>query len=176
MAENKIRLSAVIGDSLVNGKGLRKAFFSQGCSHRCKGCFNEHTWSFDGGQICDVDQLVQDTLRESYLSGVTFTGGDPFEQPEPFGYMAEQFHKHGVNIWAYTGYTFEELLELAKKDKNIKRMLNNIDVIVDGPFQENKMSDQVLYRGSYNQRIIDVPASLTQNRIIVLDYDHEDMI
>ena len=175
MAEKHlIRLAAVLGDSMVNGKGLRKAFFSQGCSHQCPECFNPHTWPFEGGQMCDIDELVKETLRESYLNGVTFTGGDPFQQPGPFAYMAEQFHKNGVNIWCYTGFTFEELLSLAKTDKNVQRMLDNIDVIVDGPFDKNKKSDQILYRGSYNQRIIDVPASLSSKKVVVLDLDHEE--
>ena len=162
----QIRLAGILPNSNANGPGLRKAFFSQGCSHGCPDCFNKHTWSFSGGVMKDCDELINETLDETYLSGVTFTGGDPFDQPEPFAYMAKAF-KDKLNIWAYTGYTWEQLIKLAETNIHIKTMLDCIDVVVDGPFIKEKHSDQIEFRGSTNQRIIDVKESLKQNKVII---------
>lgn len=171
MEKHLIRLAGIAENSLVNGPGLRKVFFSQGCSHGCKNCFNPTTWPFCGGKMVDMDELIKQVEYESFLDGVTFSGGDPFQQPEPFAYLAEHIHKLGINIWIYTGYTFEELLDMAKFNESINKMLHNCDVIVDGPFKEELMNDKIMYRGSSNQRIIDVPASLSKNAIITLDLD-----
>lgn len=164
----QVRLAGILPNSNANGPGLRKAIFSQGCSHGCPDCFNKHTWSFSGGKMVDCDEIIQETLEETYLSGVTFTGGDPFDQPEPFAYMAKAFKKSKLNIWSYTGYTWEQLLKLAESNVHIKDMINNIDVIVDGPFIKSKHSDQIEFRGSTNQRIIDVQKSLKENKVITL--------
>ena len=107
-----IRLAGIAENSLVNGKGLRKVFFSQGCSHHCEGCFNQHTWEFAGGRMFDMDELVQKVKDEPFLDGVTFSGGDPFQQADKFAYLAKKLHEANINIWAYTGYTFEELIQL----------------------------------------------------------------
>lgn len=149
-----IRLAGIAQNSLVNGPGLRKVFFSQGCSHHCFNCFNPTTWSFDGGQLFDIDELVKKVEFESFLDGVTFSGGDPFQQPKPFAYFAKELHKRNINLWIYTGYTFEELLELAKINEDVKTMLQNCDAIVDGPFIQNLADEKLEYRGSSNQKII----------------------
>ena len=162
-----IRLAGIAENSLVNGKGLRKVFFSQGCSHHCEGCFNQHTWEFAGGRMFDMDELVQKVKDEPFLDGVTFSGGDPFQQADKFAYLAKKLHEANINIWAYTGYTFEELMKLAQTNHHIKQMINNVDVIVDGRFMKDKMSENLKYCGSSNQRIIDVKSSLNENKIIL---------
>lgn len=162
-----IRLAGIAENSLVNGKGLRKVFFSQGCSHHCEGCFNQHTWEFAGGRMFDMDELVQKVKDEPFLDGVTFSGGDPFQQADKFAYLAKKLHEANINIWAYTGYTFEELMKLAQTNPNIKQMINNVDVIVDGRFMKDKMSENLKYCGSSNQRVIDVKSSLNENKIIL---------
>ena len=162
-----IRLAGIAENSLVNGKGLRKVFFSQGCSHHCEGCFNQHTWEFAGGRMFDMDELVQKVKDEPFLDGVTFSGGDPFQQADKFAYLAKKLHEANINIWAYTGYTFEELMKLAQTNPHIKQMINNVDVIVDGRFMKDKMSENLKYCGSSNQRVIDVKSSLNQNKIIL---------
>lgn len=172
MEKHLIRLAGIAENSLVNGPGLRKVFFSQGCTHVCKHCFNPTTWSFTGGKLVNMDELIKQVEYESFLDGVTFSGGDPFQQPQSFAYLAEHLHQLGINIWIYTGYTFEELLQLSKTNPYINKMLYNCDVIVDGLFKEELMSDQIMYRGSSNQKIIDVPLSLQKNTIITIDYDH----
>lgn len=162
-----IRLAGIAENSLVNGKGLRKVFFSQGCSHHCEGCFNQHTWEFAGGRMFDMDELVQKVKDEPFLDGVTFSGGDPFQQADKFAYLAKKLHEANINIWAYTGYTFEELMKLAQTNHHIKQMINNVDVIVDGRFMKDKMSENLKYCGSSNQRVIDVKTSLNENKIIL---------
>ncbi len=164
----QIRLAGILPNSNANGPGLRKTFFSQGCSHACPDCFNKHTWSFSGGALKDCDELIKETLEESYLAGVTFSGGDPFDQPEPFAYLARAFKKANINIWSYTGYTWEQLIKLSKTNIHVKSLLNNIDVLVDGPFIKKKFSDQIEFRGSTNQRIIDVTKSLKENKVCVI--------
>ncbi len=164
-----VRLAGIAQNSLVNGPGLRKVFFSQGCNHKCKNCFNPTTWSFEDGEIFDCNELIEKVKYESFLDGVTFSGGDPFQQPIPFAYMVKKLHEAHINIWIYTGYTFDQLLLLANKDENIKIMIENCDVIVDGRFVEELADQQLKFRGSSNQNIIDVPASLKANKIILID-------
>ena len=170
-------MAAIVPNSLANGPGLRNVYFSQGCSHQCKNCFNQSTWSFEGGRMCNIKEIIE-TLKKQvgYLDGVTFSGGDPFEQPEAFAELAKAIHAMGVNIWAYTGYTFDELLEMGRHKPAVKVMLENIDVVVDGPYIESQMDEHIMYRGSKNQRIVDVPSSLRENKVIVLNYDDMGMI
>ena len=169
----KIRLAGILPNSTANGFGLRKVFFSQGCSKHCQDCFNQHTWPFEGGKWCDCDQLINETLDETYLAGVTFSGGDPFEQAQPFAYMAKKFKKHNINIWSYSGYTYEEIKKIAKKDKFVNELLHNIDILIDGRFDKNHMKPEVIYRGSNNQRIIDVKKTLKNNVVVLWEAHNE---
>lgn len=163
----KIRLAAILPNSNSNGPGLRDVIFAQGCSHHCPHCFNKHTWNFNLGKICDCDAIIKQCIDRTYLAGITFSGGDPFDQPKPFAYIAKQLKKHHINIWCYTGYTFEQLIALGKDDNNIKKLLNNIDRLVDGPFINAKKSTNIQFRGSTNQRIINVKQSLKNKRVII---------
>ena len=168
MAE-KIRLAGIAQNSLVNGVGLRKVFFSQGCSHACKNCFNPSTWSFEGGEMVDIDELVKQVNDEYFLDGVTFSGGDPFQQADKFAILAKKLKEFHINIWCYTGYTWEELLELSKTNNDVADLINCCDVIVDGPFIQEKHDPNLLFRGSSNQRIIDVAQSIKQHNIVLFD-------
>lgn len=161
-----IRLAGIIFESLTNGKGLRKIFFSKGCKHNCKNCHNESMNSFDGGELLDIDFLVNSVLDTPYLKGVTFSGGDPFYQAKAFAEFSTKLKKHNINIWCYTGFTYEELIKLSEKDDGIYNLLHHIDVLVDGPYIEKLNDGSTRYRGSKNQRIIDVVNSLKENRII----------
>ncbi|AIV03439.1 anaerobic ribonucleoside-triphosphate reductase activating protein [Candidatus Malacoplasma girerdii] len=171
MEKHLIRLAGIAENSLVNGPGLRKVFFSQGCRHHCKNCFNPTTWTFDAGKMVDMDQLISQVKNETFLDGVTFSGGDPFQQPEAFAYLGKEIHKLGINIWIYTGYSWEQLMILAKKFPSIQTMIENCDAIVDGRYMEEYMDDYLKYRGSANQRIINVPESLKQNKLVLHHFD-----
>ena len=162
-----VRLSGIAYESLVNGPGLRRVFFSQGCNHNCKGCFNPETHSFDGGEDKDMDELIKDVLENPMIKGVTFSGGDPFERAEEFAYMATKFKEAGLNIWSYTGYTYEYILENLDNRSGWRDLLNNLDVLVDGRFEADKKVEGLKFKGSSNQRIIDVKESLKLHDVIL---------
>lgn len=164
-----IRLAGIAYESLVNGPGMRRVYFSQGCKHNCLGCFNPETHDFNGGEELDMDELIEDAVNNPILKGVTFSGGDPLERAEKFSYMAKAFKESGLNIWCYTGYTFEEIVENMKNNKSLKEFIENIDVLVDGKFDINKKDEGLRFRGSKNQRIIDVQETLRQGKIITLE-------
>lgn len=168
--EKSIRLSGIAYESLVNGPGMRRVFFAQGCKHNCEECFNPDTHDFAGGEERDMDELIKDVLDNPILKGITFSGGDPFEQADKFAYMAKEFRKNGLNIWSYTGYKFEYIVKQLENNKGWKDLLNNIDVLVDGRFEKDKMQDGLKFRGSLNQRIIDVKESLKTGKIVTLNY------
>lgn len=155
-----IRLSGYLPNSLVNGEGLRVVVFAQGCRHNCKGCFNQHTHSMCGGQLFDIKSLASQ-INHDMFDGVTFSGGDPFEQPLEFGNLADRLNTN--DIWAYTGYTFEELINNDEK----LYLLQRIKVLVDGKFIEELKDPKLKYRGSSNQRIIDVQKSLKSEEVVL---------
>ena len=163
---NTVRLSGIIYESLTNGPGMRRVLFAQGCKHDCKECFNPHTHDFEGGQVFQIKELVDDVNKNPLIKGVTFSGGDPLEQGESFAKIAKELKNLNKNIWCYTGYTFEYILENKNKRAGWNELLNNIDVIVDGKFDIDKKDEKLKYRGSSNQRIIDVQKSLKENKVI----------
>lgn len=152
----KIRLFGVANDSIVDGPGLRYSIYTQGCSHGCPGCHNAGSWPFDGGYEADIDELIEDIESNKLINDVTLSGGDPFEQPKSVAELASKLHALHYGLWAYSGYTLEELQELAKANKNIKQILDVIDVLVDGRFIESQKSLELHWRGSSNQRVIDM--------------------
>lgn len=162
----KIRLAddKLLTDSIVDGEGLRSVLWTQGCSHNCKGCHNPSTHAFDKGVLVDVlevKKLIKDlTLQD----GITLSGGDPFFQPEACLEIAKFAKEEGLNVWAYTGFLFEDLIN----NKKARNLLNYIDVLVDGPFVLENRTLSLKFRGSSNQRIINVPRSLKQERVSVI--------
>ena len=167
--EKTIRLSGIAYESLVNGPGMRRVFFAQGCKHNCKGCFNTETHDFCGGEEKYIDELIKDTLDNPILRGVTFSGGDPWEQADKFAYMAKVFKEKELNVWSYTGYTYEYILENKDTRLGWNDLLNSLDVLVDGRFEEEKQQDGLKFRGSTNQRIIDIKESLKFNKVMIID-------
>lgn len=165
-----IRLAADLQtDSIVDGPGLRAVIWTQGCSHNCKGCQNPQTHDFNGGGLVPIE-LVKDAIDElEYQSGITFSGGDPMFQPEACNELAIYSREKGLNIWVYTGFTFEELLEMAKKKPIYLEFLNNIDVLVDGKFKLEERDLNLLFRGSRNQRLVDVQKSLEKGEVVLLN-------
>lgn len=161
----KVRLAANIQpDSIVDGEGIRTVIWFQGCLHHCKECHNPETWKFDGGIEFDVEEIKTEIKNLKYQNGVTLSGGDPFFQPIAALEIAKYAHSLGLNVWCYTGFTFEELLE---EDIAKKEFLKNIDVLIDGRFEIAKKSLACKFRGSTNQRIIDVTKSLENNKVVL---------
>lgn len=165
-----IRLAADLqSDSIVDGPGLRTVIWTQGCSHHCKGCQNPQTWDFNGGGLVPIE-MVKDAIDElECQSGITFSGGDPMFQPEACYELAKYCKKKGYNIWVYTGFTYEELLKLAKKNPIYLDFLKQIDVLVDGKYVEKERDLNLLFRGSRNQRLIDMPKTLKEEKVILFD-------
>jgi anaerobic ribonucleoside-triphosphate reductase activating protein len=162
----KIRLAAECTvDSIVDGPGLRTTVWTQGCKHDCKECHNPSTHDMNGGYDVDVDDLVNFYLKQELQSGVTLSGGDPFYQPEALLELTSKLKKNNVNIWCYTGFVFEDLM----KDDVCQQVLKNIDVLVDGPFVIAKKSLALLFRGSENQRLINVQSSLKENKVVLYE-------
>ena len=165
-----IRLATpkIQSDSIVDGEGIRSVIWTQGCSHNCLGCHNPETHSFDGGVILDVDEVKKQIDLLEGQQGITFSGGDPMMQPESCLELAKYAKSLGYNIWCYTGFTFEELLKLGEKKKSILKFLNYIDVLVDGRFILEEKSFDVVFRGSKNQRLIDVSKSLENGKVFLV--------
>lgn len=167
--ENKdIRLAGIAYESLVNGPGIRRVIFAQGCKHNCIGCFNPETHDFLGGDIFDMDFILEEIKSNPLLTGVTFSGGDPFEQGDKFAYLAKEIKGYGLNIWCYSGYTFEYILEHRDARKGWRELLEYTDVLIDGKFVESLKEDGLKFRGSSNQRIIKVRSSLREGEVVDL--------
>ena len=174
-----IRLAADLqSDSIVDGPGLRTVIWTQGCAHHCKGCQNPQTWDFEGGGLVPISMVLEAIDELEYQSGITFSGGDPMFQPEACNEIAEYCKKKGYNIWTYTGFTFEKILEMSKEKPIYREFLSNIDVLVDGPFIQEQRDLSLLFRGSRNQRLIDVPKTLETGEIVLLnevEYHEEEV-
>lgn len=167
----EIRLASKLQyDSIVDGEGFRTVLWTQGCTHNCKGCHNPSTFPLNGGFSCDTRDLIEELKIEmKYQDGITLSGGDPFLQAKSVLEIAKFVKSINKNVWAFTGFEFEHLLKLSEKNDSIKELLDNIDVLVDGKFEIDKFSYDLNYRGSSNQRIIDVKKSLYKNSIILIE-------
>ena len=154
----KLRIAGIVDDSIVDGEGYRFTVFTQGCPHHCEGCHNPETWDPQGGRIEDTDKILSEILQNPLLQGVTFSGGEPFAQAAPLAELAKKIHSHGLDIWSYTGYTYEKLC--SSDDPAVHALLDELDVLVDGPFVLSQKDLTLEFRGSKNQRIIDVKESL----------------
>lgn len=147
-----IRIAGTVDDSIVDGHGLRFAIFTQGCPHSCPGCHNPDTHSFDSGKTVDTQEIIDQFSKNPLLDGITLSGGEPFCQPEPCFELARAAHKKGLSVWCYTGYVLDQLLQ--EHDPARMALLEEIDVLVDGPFIQAEKSLELKWRGSKNQRII----------------------
>lgn len=161
----RISLSGVTGDSIVDGPGLRLTIFTQGCLHHCPGCHNPQTHDPEGGSWANTEDILAAAAENPLLDGITLSGGDPFLQPVPCLALAEGAHKIGLNVWTYTGYTWEALWEENAPEKIA--LLKETDVLVDGPFLLAERSLELRFCGSRNQRLIDVKKSLAEDKVVL---------
>ena len=151
-----IRLFGLVTDSIVDGPGFRVSIFTQGCPHHCECCHNPGSHDPKAGKEWTLDEVEKKFTGNPLLDGITLTGGEPFQQPAACAELARRAHQKGLNVWSYSGYTYEKLRELAKQDEGVNALLSEIDVLVDGPFRLKERSLELLYCGSKNQRIIDM--------------------
>lgn len=157
-----IRVLNVIEDTMVDGPGFRTSIYCAGCEHRCPGCHNPQSWAFDGGKEMDVASLMKIIMADPFAN-VTFTGGDPMYQAAGFAELARAIHTYSnKDIWCYTGFVYESLIH-----EDQRELLENLDVLVDGPFIQKLQDSDLLFRGSSNQRLIDVQESLYAGKVIL---------
>ena len=151
-------LAGIVNDSIVDGPGIRMTVFAQGCPHHCQGCHNPETWQFGCGTPMEEERIADIVGTNPLCRGVTFSGGEPFAQAEGFTRLAKLLKQRGYEVASYSGYTFEQLINGTEAQREL---LKSIDVLIDGPFVMAQRSLEIAFRGSKNQRIIDVQKSLT---------------
>lgn len=156
-----IRIAGIEEESVVDGEGIRYVVFCQGCPHHCVGCHNPESWSFDGGSLIDSEDIYISMQKNELLDGLTLSGGEPFMQVDELLPLVQKM-KPRYNVWCYTGFLYEDLL----KD-NKRKLLEYIDVLVDGKFILEQRDLTLRFKGSKNQRLIDVQKSLKENKIIL---------
>ena len=155
----QLRIFGIDDESIVDGPGIRFAIFTQGCPHACKGCHNPESHSYNGGTLIDTEDIFLQIKQDPMLKGVTFSGGEPFSQPQALSELAQELHEHGgcggkkLDLTVYTGYTFEQLLQM--NNKYVDKLLSFTDILIDGKYDDDKRDIALLFRGSSNQRILD---------------------
>ena len=164
-----MRIANTVHDSIVDGHGLRLTVFTQGCPHRCPGCHNPDTHDPTGGREVTVAALTAELAGDPLIEGLTLSGGEPFLQAAACAELARAAHGLGLNVWVYSGWTFEQLV--AWGDPDWDALLRAADVLVDGPFVQDQKSYELHFRGSRNQRLIDLPASLRAGRAVLWTED-----
>lgn len=159
----------ILEDTTADGPGFRTSIYAAGCPNACPGCHNPESWDIRHGRRMTTDEILQKVLDDPFAD-VTFSGGDPMFQPEGFAELAQAIKENSdKNIWCYTGYTFEQILNSTRHI----RLLQYIDVLVDGRFRQELRDESLYFRGSSNQRLIDVPASLKNGKVIAYSYRPE---
>lgn len=163
----KIRVLNIVEDTMVDGPGLRTSIYCAGCAHACKGCHNPQSWDFKGGTEMTTDEIMERILANKF-DDVTFSGGDPMYQAEAFAELAQKIkHQTQKTIWCYTGFLYEQVIE----DNTMRKLLELVDVLVDGEFIEEQRDIQIRFRGSRNQRLIDIRKSLEKGEVVL--WKHE---
>ena len=165
---DKIKIAGIVEESIVDGPGIRFVIFTQGCPHKCVGCHNPQTHDFNMGRYENIDKLAQKIDENPLLSGITLSGGEPFLQSLELVQLIEKIKNKNLNVITYTGYTYEELIQ--SKNKNVLDLLNKTDILIDGKFVLELKDENLMFRGSSNQRAIDVKRSIKENRIIEYDF------
>lgn len=164
----KLHIAGYIDDSVVDGAGIRFTVFVQGCLRHCPGCHNAETWAENpsAGRYVDTDDLMAMMAENPLLKGVTFSGGEPFLQPLPLVELARRAHERHLDVWTYTGYTYDELAAMTDK-ADVQALLSTVDVLVDGPYIEAERDLSLRFRGSRNQRVIDMAATRRDGRVVL---------
>lgn len=159
-----VRIAGITHESIVDGPGIRTTVFLQGCPHKCLGCHNPETHAIEGGREVSLLSILTEIQSDLLSEGVTFSGGEPFLQAPLLIPLLAELKEAGRHLMAYSGYRWESLLQ----EKNRARMLSYLDVLVDGPYLEHLRTLDEPFRGSSNQRVIDVPESLSKGRVVLL--------
>ena len=164
--ENEIRIAGIVEESIVDGPGIRFVIFTQGCPHGCKGCHNPQTHDFNSGKDVNIDEIVNKIKEDPLLKGVTLSGGEPFMQAGKLAKLIDQLSDTKLDIITYTGFKYEEIIKNANDENKFYKLLDRTDILIDGKFEEDKKDENLMYRGSSNQRAIDVELSRKSGKII----------
>lgn len=167
--DTDLQISGIVRESIVDGPGLRFVVFTQGCKHQCPGCHNPQTHSFDGGTLVSIDSLFGQITKNPLLDGITLSGGEPFEQAEACAKLAVRVKELGLNVMTYTGYTYEAIHKASSNNEGWRKLLYSTDILVDGRFELAKKNLLLKFRGSENQRIIDVKKSIHGNTAVITE-------
>ncbi|MDD6647604.1 MAG: anaerobic ribonucleoside-triphosphate reductase activating protein [Firmicutes bacterium] len=164
---DSLRIAGIVRESIVDGPGIRFTVFCQGCPHDCPGCHNPETHDFDGGSECSTDKLMAEIDKDSLLSGVTFSGGEPLCQPEAFACMAKQVKARNLSLTVFSGYTYEQISRMCKENDAVRELMELTDILIDGPFIKEERDLTLQFRGSRNQRIIDMNETRKTGRLVL---------
>ena len=164
-----LRLAGVVRESIVDGPGIRFVVFCQGCPHHCENCHNKETHNFNGGFICETEKILAAIDSNPLLSGVTFSGGEPVCQPEGFLHLAKELKKRNLDIIMYSGYTFEQIMEISERNEALKELTKYVDTLIDGQYDDSQRDLTLLFRGSRNQRVIKLRESVEKGQMILSD-------
>ena len=167
MSESTLRIAGIMRESIVDGPGIRFAVFCQGCPHNCPGCHNPETHDFNGGNEVSIQKILAAIDENPLLKGVTFSGGEPLCQTEGFAELAKAVKARGMDITVFTGFTYEQLLERQKQDSALKELLDLTDLLIDGPFILDQRDLTLQFRGSRNQRLIDMKATRAAGHVVL---------
>lgn len=173
LCHKPLRIAGTVKDSIVDGPGIRYVIFTQGCPHHCPGCHNPQTHDFQGGYEKAQDEILEEIFQNPILSGVTFSGGEPFCQPEGLLPIAEAIKEKGIHLTIFTGYLLDQLYQM--DNSAVKRLLELADMIVDGPFILAERNLTLSYRGSENQRVIDMVKTRKEGKVVLYRSEYEDL-
>lgn len=162
-----IRIAGLYNDSIVDGPGLRFVVFTQGCLFACKNCHNADTWAVNGGYLIEMDEIVSKWRKNKLIDGITLSGGDPLFQSSKSLYLLRKAKETGLNVTVYSGDVYEKLIK--DKDPDVVSIINEADYLIDGPYVDKLRDLTLLYRGSSNQRIIDLVKSRKEGKVILFD-------
>lgn len=168
--DDVVNVAGIVRESIVDGPGFRFVIFCQGCPHGCKACHNPDTHAFKENKLIGVDELFESIMKPRLGKGVTFSGGEPFCQAAPFAKLGEKLKAVGIDILIFTGYEYEELIKMAKYNESIMRLIKTADYIVDGKYKEELRDLSLKFRGSSNQRIIDVKKTLEACQVVEAEF------
>lgn len=170
-----LRIAGIEAESFVDGPGIRFSIFTQGCKHHCLECHNPQTHDFNGGHLISLAEILSMIEENPLLDGVTFSGGDPMEQAATLVPLAREIKERGLNLVVFTGYTYEYIVAHQEQRPDCMELLTFADILVDGPFVLAQRSLSLKFRGSKNQRLIDVQSSLTQGRAVLHQIQLDEM-
>lgn len=162
---SNIKIAGIVSESIVDGEGIRYVIFTQGCPHNCEGCHNIHTHDCQKGKLKPIDEIINEVRHNPIIKGVTLSGGEPFMQAESLVKLARSVKADGKDVWVYSGFTYEKLLD--GEIQGAQELLNECDVLVDGKFELEKRDLTLRFRGSSNQRVIDVKSSLQEGKPVI---------